>query len=184
MGRRASSTHCPARASTPWVVLHGLPSSPSPLSPAPSPNPSPAPSPRGLERPESVRLRRHCPPLASEAGPHPLGPAPSLAGQSWALSWARQNGAVAGRCPDVRCLRLRPSTVLHPSGLVVEGGLRLVFLKVGFGEGQPAVTPAVGRESGLPGLLFPGARGVGPVGNGPGNRRVSGERRGRSSGGS
>lgn len=56
----------------------------------------------------------------------------------------------------------------------MEGGLRLVFLKVGFGEGQPAVTPAVGRESGLPGLLFPGARGVGRAGSGPGIRRASG----------
>lgn len=71
-------------------------------------------------------------------------------------------------------LKIYRKTVLHPSGSVVEGGLRLVFLKVGFGEGQPAVTPAVGRESGLPGLLFPGVRGVGPTGVGPGIRRVSG----------
>lgn len=79
--------------------------------------------------------------------------------------------------PDVCCLRLRPTTVLHPNGsvgFVVEGGLRLVFLKVGFGEGQPAVTLAVGREGGLPGLLFPGARGVGRAGIGPGIRRASG----------
>ncbi|XP_031239914.1 collagen alpha-2(I) chain-like [Mastomys coucha] len=95
-------------------------------------------------------------------------------GSGQAPFWARQNGALAGPCPDVRCLRLRPVPVLHPSGSVVEGGLRLVFLKVGFGEGQPAVTPAVGRESGLPGRLFPGARGVGRPGIGPGIRRASG----------
>lgn len=32
----------------------------------------------------------------------------------------------------------------------------------------------MGRESGLPGLLFPGARGVGRAGIGPGTRKASG----------
>lgn len=57
----------------------------------------------------------------------------------------------------------QPGPIRSPSGSVVEAGQRLVFLKVGFRVGQPAVTPAVavGRGRGFLGLLF-AVLGAGP----------------------